>query len=421
MKIRFFLLILCWLPIVRLCAIATTPRVPSTDSGPSGVLDSLLLVGDNPGFLAKWDVDHSAGLSGQYEALADQLRSISGATGEGLEARCYELDSAVSKIDLHYAGGEATVLIRRFQDAARERRWKDALVSYVVAMHFRNRHIRTEKVRLRGNLDAAVEAFRSERFDEVLRAVETFRAEDPMSPAVIVLNDTLAPEYAKLERMSLERLSAIKKESEAQVVGKRLAVSLGGGMSLFGQLERGMTIMRYEEVELFPEPPTADVKPSYSVEVEYAFSPMLSLSLNARGGQVYNEDVFAEPFGTVDPARVHFEEHFSMVSIGPKLFLREKTGLRPFCGLSFGMLMAHRQGATLQSAKWEQWGVFAELGEKSKRYPLVELEIGTEFEPAPQGLFFFGVYLTISDHFGDTELIRHFVGSSELRAGLNVL
>jgi hypothetical protein len=400
------------------CTAFSQPTTIGTTHSDS--LDSLLLAGDVKHYLSLLEESRSPSEMDEHVLLSNRLRELSNGSVQRMEAMCRELDSSASKFEATHAGVNAHIVFDKFLEAKSAEKWKDALACYYVARHFRSQYIANDKLRLQRNFSAAEDLYVRGQFSEALQAVKKFRLEDPTSPALIVLRDSLTDLYDKLETKSSAGLSAVKRELEAGVVDKWLTISFSGGLSTFARQEERPTAIRFEDIEFTPEPFPSTIKPFYSIQADYFVSPVISISLQVKGGPIYNADVFAEPFGTPNPARIHIVEEYISIASGPTFFFREKTGLRPFVRLIAGVLTAHRS-ATLKSAKWERWGLSAGLSDMRKSYPLLAFEMGSEYEPSTTGFFYLGVHVSVSNHFGDTTLIRHFVGSGEFRIGINIL
>jgi hypothetical protein len=163
------------------------------------------------------------------------------------------------------------------------------------------------------------------------------------------------------------------------------------------------------------------VNPVFAMRVDYQLTPAISLGAQSFGGRICNEEVFVEPFGTPDPARVHFNQQYIAITVGTKVYFREKTGVRPFAGMSAGLLWIHRSASDMRSAKWEARGVHASLEEERKYYRVIVLDVGCEYEPAADSPVFFGLSLGVISHMGDVVLLNRFIGNIIAHCGVNVL
>jgi hypothetical protein len=398
--------------VALLTGIALSQQTISVGTNPH-FLDSLLLVGDVTTYISLWDKSYSTSRMDAYNNLFKRLQMLSKSSDQEIQVMCQEVDSSTSRFQKTHAGRNAQIMFDRFIEDRNVQRWKNALAYYFIALYFREQHIGNEKLRLRKNLTIAEDLYASGQFVEVLQAVNTFRAEDQTNPAFIILGDSLSTLYDKMERES----SAAKRELEAEFVIKRLTISFSGGLSSFSK-----HMVSFEELgfDFTPDVLPNKPKPFYSVQADYFISVLFSVGIQVKSGQIYNDDVFAEPFGTPDPARFHILEDYISIISGPTIFFREKTGLRPFVGLEAGIVSIHRNSAKLQSARWGTPGYIVKLKDVRKTYPLIAIKTGSEFEPSAHGHFYFGAYVSISNHYGDTMLIEHFVVSFEFRIGVNI-
>ena len=210
----------------------------------------------------------------------------------------------------------------------------------------------------------------------------------------------------------------MQRERDETVVDKRLTISFGGGVCLFAARSQRDIVIENDGLEIPLGPLPSEVKPLLSVDLEYLLTPIFSFSLQARGGSIYDTEVFPPPLGT---SRISIKEDYYSIEVGSSLFMREKTGLRPFFRLATGVLRVRRSHAKMESAYWESFDVHPQLDEVTRVYPLLEAGFGSEYELTPTGPCYFGVYVSASTHFGDATLIRPLVGSAEFRIGINIL
>ena len=392
------------------------------------MLDSLLLAGNAEGFMAAWqkttsapgDFNWSPNDSISFGLLFIRLSHLSSSTEEAAHEACMEFYSVHSRFPSAHVGGSAQSMYCRFSDAFGRNQWKDALHYYYIAVYFRSKHVRENILRLNQACKVAHELFEEGNYPQVIEAVRRFRSEDPLDPAVDIVKDSLAPLYDNLERISTYRFEDRREALNAEIVRKRMTISLTGGLASYPQQKEHQTVLHFEEVSFDLQPLDASIGHYFSLSFDYYFSPTLSISIQARLDPMYNEDVPTEPFGVPDRAYIHLEQNLLSFAVGPRVYFAEKTGLRPCAGIVAGILRVHRFGAEMQSAKWAAWGVHATMGDAKVTYPWISVESGCEYEPSVDSRFYFGLYLALANHFGDTALMHHCVCSTELCVGLNV-
>jgi hypothetical protein len=408
---------LCVLMIIA----AAISQESGFDPGDLSPLDSLLLSADVKTILSLSSNDQSPDQSNNYYFLIKHLQEIAQASEQTLQKRCRDLTNASLQFQQKNSGVHAEIMFTKFQKARSAQNWKEALTYYSIALYFRSQYILNEKTRLKSNLATAEELYRTQRFNEVLQAVEIYKLEDHANPAYQILKDSLAPVFKQLEMGSRTKLNAIRKEQAADIVTKQLTVAFSYGFSSIPSQPGGQGVIRYDVFQFDTEPLPGVTKPHYAVQFDYFLSPYVSLSAQIKNGQIYSDDVFVESFSTPDPAKVYFQEDYSSWTIGFTVYSRNKTGIRPFARLLMGVLNAHMHEAKMQSSKWESWGVYATLDDMHKTHPYLSIETGVEFEPGARSLLFFGFYLSVSNEVGKMTYIKNFSSSVDFRIGINVL
>jgi hypothetical protein len=322
-----------------------------------------------------------------------------------------------------YAGSAAQEAFGRFLSARTGSRWASAVSFYYAASHLRVRHIRGDRRRLLDTYERAKAGYLSGDLDEAMKRVRAFQGEDRSSPAFLTVGDSLSTLYENLERDISSASSFLEYERSGELVRRVLTVSVSPTMSARAEnTTHGITFPVlpnpwYEGVSPVSSLPGGSY-PEIDVRAEYAFSPVVTV------GAEYSLSASYEVRGMVDNGRYNLKaqvnSRIASYRVSGSYYLRARTGFRPYFRFGLGLIRAHRDPVQMNGDRLDWWRVTV-LPAIDVSYPETVAEAGLDYEFSASGLFSLGIFLSGSNHFGDTAVIPHWIGHGGLRIGVNIL